>query len=68
MSKNELFTKLTHAFEDYRGFTNCEKEYCLEQVGKWLQEENSLEVISNELDERFFLDVTPFLKAYGITK
>lgn len=68
MSKNELFTRLTHAFEDYRGFTASEKEYCLEHVGEWMSKENSLNIISNELDEKFFLDVTPFLEAYDITK
>jgi len=56
---------IENALQDYKGFTQGEKMYCINNLSEWISKDTSLGLMINELSLKS-LDARPFLKQLGL--
>ncbi len=58
---------IENALQDYKGFTQGEKMYCINNLSEWISKDTSLGLMINELSLKS-LDARPFLKQIGLVR
>jgi len=63
--RNDLVNIIGNELSSYEGFTSREKEYCQENLTRWISNENGLAIMIDKLAEKS-LDAKPFLEKLGL--
>lgn len=53
------------ALPSYKGFTQGEKKYCMENLSEWISSEKGLDTMISKFEEKS-LDARPFLQKLGL--
>ncbi|NOZ90150.1 MAG: hypothetical protein GXO60_02570 [Epsilonproteobacteria bacterium] len=54
------------AIKSYKGFTTSEKEYGLQNIHKWIEENGNLDTFIKKFSE-ISLDINPFISEYKLS-
>jgi hypothetical protein len=58
---------ICNAIKSYKGFTTAEKEYGLQNIHKWIDENGNLDTFIRKFSE-LSLDINPFILDYNLAR